>query len=95
MRQLALQSSPAPLSEKQVSSQVRQSVLLLAPKQVFDPDEQRGKSSWRLNRRLIGVLPGTAAQRLAVETIAVRVKSQCIFDFCWWIAVGRGNEVFL
>lgn len=43
--QLALQSSPSESTEKQVSSQSRQAVDTLAPKQVFDPDVHLGKSS--------------------------------------------------
>jgi hypothetical protein len=81
--QLALQRSPASLSEKQVSSQPLQSVLLLAPKHCSESDGQSGSS--RRSRRLIGVLPGTAAQRLAVEAIAVRVMSQCIVGGVLWL----------
>lgn len=75
-RQLALQRSPASLSEKQVSSHPLQSVLSLAPKHVSELAVQSGSS--RRNRRLIGVFPGAAAQRLAVEAIAVKVMSQFI-----------------
>jgi hypothetical protein len=80
--QVALHSSPVALSEKQFFSHSRQSVLLLGPKQVEESDSQSGSS--RRSRRLIGVLPGTAAQRLAAEAIAVKVVSQCIVAFVLW-----------